>query len=259
MKRIASLAAAALAAGCVSSAPPPPPIYYYGDAIVYWDFSRNTLLAPFSVAYDTNLAPGGASRACPQSGVEYVTITDTFGNLIEPTTPTIPCIYSTGLPGVQGAVLPSLPVGNYTFVVHGYRTIGGFAVEVHRGQGSVYVDANMQNPVTITAAGLQGNLDVFLYEGTPLFTCLAGDTLGYTLQDPVGTIIDQISNLACGNPISFRVANSTGVDLDNLDIRVQVSNGGSVVLDSCTQSFNHFGNDTGSFGWAVGLQAGACP
>ncbi|HEU4385838.1 MAG TPA: hypothetical protein VFR85_20305, partial [Anaeromyxobacteraceae bacterium] len=87
MKRIALLAAAAFGAGCVSSAPPPPPPIYYGDVVVYWDFSRNTLIAPFSVPYDTNLNPGGGNRACTQSGVEYVRVTDEFGNLIDPTTP----------------------------------------------------------------------------------------------------------------------------------------------------------------------------
>ena len=255
MKRIALLAAAALASGCVSSEPLPPPIYY-GDVVVYWDFSRNTLIAPFSVPYDTNLNPGGASRACPQSGVEFVRVTDEFGNLIDPGFVNIPCIYA----GVQGAQFLTFPQGNYIFVVHGYRNIGGFDVEVHRGQGSVYVSPDVLNPVYVTADGLQNNLDVNLFEGGSSFACFVGDTLGYTLVDGLGTIIDELSNLACGNPISFRVANSTGVDLDNLDIRVQVSNGGSVVLDSCfSWPFNHFANDTGNFGWAVGLQAPPCP
>ena len=254
MKRIASLAAA-LAAGCYTAPAPPPPVYSYGDVIVYWNFSRNTLVAPFSVLYDGNLSPGGGSRACTESGVEYVRVTDLAGALIDPSTPSIPCVYL----GVQGATFLTFPQGSYTFVVHGYRTIGGFPVEVHRGQGTVYVNPNMQNPVTITAAGLQGNLDVYLYEGTPLFSCVAGDTLGYTLVDIVGTTIDQISNIACGNPISFRVP-TTGVDLDNLDIRVQVTDvGGTVVLDSCvSQPFDHFGNDTGSFGWPVNLRPPPC-
>ncbi|HEU4385311.1 MAG TPA: hypothetical protein VFR85_17635, partial [Anaeromyxobacteraceae bacterium] len=211
----------------------------------------NTLIAPFSVPYDTNLNPGGGNRACTQSGVEYVRVTDEFGNLIDPTTPTIPCVYQ----GVQGAQFLTFPQGTYTFVVHGYRG----SVEVHRGQGSLYVNPNFLNPITITADGLQNNLDVFLYQGVDLFQCFAGDTLGYTLVDFIGTTIDQLSGLACGNPIAFRLP-STGVDLDNLDIRVQVSDAGGVIFDSCTsQPFDHFGNDTGNFGWAVGLQTGQCP
>ena len=79
MKRFALLAAA-IASGCVSSNEPT-------DVVVYWNFSRNTLLAPFSVLYDGNLNPGGASRACPDSGVEYVRVTDLSGNLLDPLTP----------------------------------------------------------------------------------------------------------------------------------------------------------------------------
>ena len=101
MKRIALLAAA-LAAGCYTAAPPPPPVYAYGDVIVYWDFSRNTLIAPYSVPYDTNLSPGGGTRACTDSGVEYVTVTDLAGVLVDPYTPTIPCVYL----GVQGRKRP---------------------------------------------------------------------------------------------------------------------------------------------------------
>jgi hypothetical protein len=247
MKRIALLAAAAVAtAGCYSSPPPPPPIYY-GDVIVYWDFARNTSSGP--VLYDGSLV-GVGNTACPESGVEYVTVTDLAGLLIDPYTPTISCVYQ----GVQGATFLTFPEGNYTFVVHGYRTVGGLPVEVHRGQGSVYIYGNTQNQVTVTAAGLQGDLDVFLYQGTNLFQCLGGDALGYTLVDGIGTIIDQASALACVNPIPFRV------DLDTLDIRLQVSNGGTVIFDSCTpQPFHHFGNDTAGFGWSVALQVGACP
>jgi hypothetical protein len=255
MKRTALLAAA-IATGCVSSPPPPPPVYAYGDVIVYWDFSRNTLVAPFSVPYDTNLAPGGGSGACSDSGVEYVSVTDLAGNLIDPYTPTISCVYQ----GVQGATFLTFPEGSYTFVVHGYRTVNAVPVEVHRGQGTVIVYANQANPVTVTAAGIQRDLDVFLYEGVNPLTCFAGDTLGYTLVDGIATTIDQVSGLTCGDLVAFRVANATGVDLDNLDIRVQVSNGGSVVLDSCaSQPFDHFGNDIGAFGWAVALYTPPCP
>jgi len=257
MKRIALLAAA-LASGCVVSSEPPP-VFGYGDVVVYWNFSRHTLVAPFTVLYDGNVNPGGPSRACADSGVEYVTVTDVYGTLIDPGTPTIPCVYG----GVQGATFLDFTPGTYTFVVHGYRTVNSVPVEVHRGQGSVYVYENQPNPVTVTAAGLQANLDVFLYEGTPLFTCVTGDTLGYTLQDTrpgTPTTIDQVTGLACGNPIAFRVASSTGVDLDGLDIRVQVTNGGTVVLDSCvSQPFGHFGNDISGNGWAVALYATPCP
>lgn len=237
MKRFAVLAAAVLGTGCVSESP--------GDVVVYWDFSRNTLVSPYSVLYDANLSPGGAG-ACTESGVQYVTVTDPVGNLVDPTMPTIPCVYS----GVQGATFLGFAPGDYTFVVHGYRTPPGstLAVEVHRGQGSVHVNGSVSLPVT--AAGLQAPLDVNLYQGGSLLTCISGDSLGYTLRDPVPTTIDTVSGFACGDLVSF-----AGVDLDNLDIRVQVSNGGSVVLDSCvSQPFNHFANDTGlTYGWPVAL------
>lgn len=244
MKRMAVIVAAALGTGCVSES--------FSDVVIYWDFSRNLAISPFSVVYDANLSPGGAplDRACAQSAVEYVVITDAAGNLYDPATPTIPCVYA----GVQGATLQGFATGDYTFVVHGYRTVGGVPVEVHRGQGSVHVSGT--TPLTITAAGVQAALDVNLSQGGAPFSCLTGDTLGYTLQDPVATTIDTRSGLACGNPIAF-----AGVDLDNLDIRVQVTNGGAVVLDSCvSQPFNHFGADVGTtFGWPLTLYSAAAP
>ena len=83
--------------------------------------------------YDGNLNPGGASRACPDSGVEYVSVTDLSGALLDPLNPTIPCVYA----GVQGATFASFAPGTYPIVVHGYRTVGLTPVEVHRGQRTV--------------------------------------------------------------------------------------------------------------------------
>lgn len=252
MRRIATLAAL-IASGCTTESQPP--AYPYGDVAVHWNFPRHTLVAPFSVIYDQDVNPGGASGACSESGVEYVTVTDASGVLIDPGRPTIPCVSD----GVQGAPFFDFAPGSYALVIHGYRTLNAGPVEVHRGQVSVQVQAGTLSPVTIAAPGVQGDLDVFLYDGASLFSCAAGDTLGYTLQDgrPGATVIDQAWGLPCQNPIEFRLASSKGVDLDVLDIRVQVSRGGSVALDSCgSQPFVHAARDTGvASGWPVSLFA----
>ncbi len=242
MKRIALLAAAALASGCVVEEP-------FGDVAVYWSFLRHTSTG--AVTYD-----------CAQAGVDYVLVTDLGGYPIDPLANyvpgvpgAVPCVFT----GVEGVRYQQFASGqSYTFVVHAYRDfVGTPDVELFSGQGTVTVGGGRINPLYITAPGIQGDLDVNLYEGASAFVCLSGDTLGYTLVDGLSTIIDQVTGLTCGNPIAFRVASSTGVDLDNLDIRVQVTNTGTVVLDSCvSQPFDHFANDTGVvYGWPVALYA----
>ncbi len=246
MKRALAIAVAALAAGCTSSEP------IYGDLTLYWDFERHLLVSPGSRIYDANVNPGGASRACPESGVDEIDILDyASGQPLDPTSVAIPCIFA----GVQGATVPRLPAGTYDLLFRGWRN--GVAAPLFERRASAVVRGGVDNPYDVRLSGIEDDLDVFLYDGANPFTCVAGDTIDYTLVDGIGTVVDQITVLPCGNPIQFRVASQTGIDRDTLDIRVLVYDAGStLVFDSCvSQPFGHHGADVLGSGWSVALQA----
>ena len=134
MKRIAAFAAAALvAAGC---GPAPAPLT---SVTVYWEFDRNTFIDGVEsfIVYDSfvNWPPGTGNRACPQSGVDFVTVSDLNGNLL---TGNVPCINQS----VQGAVLTGFP-GNNTYVVTGWRN--GRTLPLYQGQVTVTVGNGVLN------------------------------------------------------------------------------------------------------------------
>ena len=126
-RTIAFAVAAFVAAGC---GPAPAPLT---SVTVYWEFDRNTFIDGVSgfIPYDTfvNWPPGTGSRACPQSGVSVVDVTDLNGNLLASA---VPCVNQS----VQGVVLSGFP-GNNTYVVTGWRA--GVAAPLYRGQVTVTV------------------------------------------------------------------------------------------------------------------------
>ncbi len=194
MKRIALLAAAVLGTGCVSTIEAP------GDVAIYWDFLRHTTAAPGYVYYDTNLSPGGPDGACSQARVGYVQVTDLYGNLIDPMTPWISCVYQ----GVQGAKFLGFSPGSYTFVVHAFAGTYPTGTEVYTGQSTVNVSGGGLNSVTITAEGVQGNLVVTatLFDGTTTYTtCGAAGVqwFDFWIEDFVGTLIDSGSASCAAN------------------------------------------------------------
>jgi hypothetical protein len=251
MNRAVLLAAAGLlATGCYSSPT------YVNEIDVYWQFSRNVLGPPAAVPY-----------SCAQGGVDYVTVTDQNGVDYGPAT--LNCTLQDTLGNaVQGIAFFNFAVGApYTFVVTGYRTVNGTPVALFQGQSTITFTGGA-NPVTVTAVGLQDDLDLIpvLYGvsgstyvplNSPQCDSANIDVITYNLVDGAGTSVDQ-AQVNCGlgvDPpvISFRVANSTGVDLDNYTVRMQGFRNGvaAPVMDSCSFAFDHFTNDTASAGFSV--------
>jgi hypothetical protein len=127
---------------CADNGAPPMAGYNYSlctidnqstDVTVYWEFDRITFIDGVHgfIPYDTNVnwPPGTGSRACPQSGVDFVTITDLNGNLL---VPSVSCVNQS----VQGAVVTGFPGAN-TYVVTGWRN--GQPLPLYRGQVTVTV------------------------------------------------------------------------------------------------------------------------
>jgi hypothetical protein len=123
---VATFVVALVATGC---GPAPAPLT---SVTVYWEFDRNTFIDGVVgfIPYDTSVnRPGFGSGPCPQSGVNFVTVTDLNGN---PLTGSVPCVNQS----VQGVVLTGFP-GNNTYVVTGWRN--GWALPLYRGQVTVTV------------------------------------------------------------------------------------------------------------------------
>ncbi len=208
MKRIALLAAAVLGTGCVAT------VESSGDVAIYWDFLRHTTAAPGYVYYDTSFTPGGPDGACSQAGVDYVQVTDLNGNLLDPMTPWVHCVYQ----GVQGARFSNFSPGPYTFVVHAFAGSYPTGTEVYTGQGSVDVSGGVVNSVDVTAQGVQGNLVVTatLFDGVTTYTtCGAAGVqwFDFWIEDHVGTVIDSGSAACASNQTPGVTVGATDLDV----------------------------------------------
>lgn len=258
-----------LGTGCTYGSYGPPA----GDVTFYWSFDRNKLDGTI-VAYDTNPNPGGTgSGPCAQSGVTTISIAYPDGTLVDPTSGNIPCVYYDPgypqYPPVQGATIPALPVGSYTFVLTGYQG----NVPVFQGQVAATVVEGTEVRYSVALAGIQDDLDVYALffnrDGTSQAwtTCAAAgvDSLSFNLVDGANTSVGS-GSVSCMDPagVSFRVAQGKGVDRDTYSIRLQGLRTGvtAPVFDSATtalvptcsaQTFNHFGSDTGNAAWDVKL------
>jgi hypothetical protein len=241
------LAIAGLGSGCYSSS-------RSGDVTIYWEFSRN-LVGGGSQGYDTNVSPGGGSASCPQSGADYVVVTFLDGSYVDPSTPTLPCVYN----GVQGATFLDFARGPTTFVVTGYRN--GVPNPLYTGQGTVDVVGGANNPVTIVAGGIPDDLDLFAYLYSTLTnppslyaSCAqAGvSTITYTLVDGAGTTVDSRNNVACTGTLPALFL-AEAVDRDNYTVRAAAYTGATQLFDSCSFAFDHFGSQVGGAGVAVPL------
>jgi hypothetical protein len=188
---------------------------------------------------------------CAQAGVDTVQLDFSDG-----TTSMVPC--SQG--GVQGATALNFAPGTYWVNVTGLRSgralysSGGVTFTKYSGVDAV---------VSAEAQGLFADLDLFAtlngWNGTsyapfgsPACTTGAVDYLTYVVRDGAGFILalGQV-NCVTDPPIIALSA----IDEDTLAIRMKgwQTTGPTQVMDSCTVSFNHFGNDTGSFGAAIDL------
>ncbi len=151
MHRALAAALAALSLAACGPGPAPMPLV---DVTIYWEFDRNTFIDRVvgTVPYDVNVnwPPGTGSRACPQSGVDYVNISDSFGNLLATF---VPCINQS----VQGAVMTGFP-GPNTYIVTGWSNSSTFPWY----QGTVTVNAvqGAFNFGTAIAAGIPSDLTI---------------------------------------------------------------------------------------------------
>ncbi len=269
MKRMLLVAVGALASSCTIGPSGPPA----GDLNLYWDFQRATLNPSTpSVGYDTNPTPGGASRACPQSGVDTISIAYSDGTLVDPSTASIPCIFADAqTPGVQGATIPAMAAGVHDLVLTGYQG----SVPTYQASITVTVVEGRQVDYSVTLPGIQDDLDVYArfwdrYGTTEAWTsCGTGtggadvQTLTYDLIDGAGTSVGS-GSVSCVDPagLSFRVANGKGVDRDVYTIRLQAFRTGTAtpIFDSATTalspqctapSFGHWGSDVAAAAWDV--------
>lgn len=265
MKRTLLLAVAALASSCTIGPSGPPT----GDLTLFWDFQRAKLDGT-TVGYDTNPYPGGASRACPQSGVDTISLTYSDGTLVDPSAGAIPCIYGDATtPGAQGAIFGPMSSGVHDLVLTGYA--GQVATYQARFQVTVVEGRTVEYAVTLP--GIPDDLDVYARFmdrfGTtePWTTCAAAkvNTLTYNLVDGAGTSVAS-GSVTCTDPagLSFRVAQGTGIDRDTYTIRLVGYRTGvaAPIFDSATtalspscsaQSFAHHGSDVGAAAWDVKL------
>jgi hypothetical protein len=149
MRRAAATALAVLAVSACGPAPAP-----LVDVSVYWEFDRNTFIdgATGFVPYDVNVnwPPGTGNRSCPESGVDYVTITDGAGNLLADL---VPCVNQS----VQGALLVGVP-GPNTYVVTGWND--GSSQPWYQGAVTVNVVAGAFNYGTAIASGIPSDLTI---------------------------------------------------------------------------------------------------
>ncbi len=229
MKRIASLAAAALAAGCVSSAPPPPPPGI--DVIVYWTFQHFDYTGTFQ------------PLTCAQAGVDNVTIAFSDGY-----SETVPCTQA----GVDGVRVLSFAPGGYWVTVTGYRN-GRVPALYYSGQVNFTKFDGADAVVYADVQGIPGDLtlDPALFNAgvqypSPACTNALVDYLTYRVRDGAGIVLAQGQVNCVTDPPLITFSGTGGIDLDTLGIRMQAWRTGDVaaVMDSCTVPFNHFGNDT---------------
>lgn len=242
MKRSLLLVIAGLAAsGCYSSPAPAP----QEDVIVYWHFTH----------FDSN----GANQplTCAQAGVDYLFLQFSDG-------------YSTNVPcsqlGVEGVTVLSFAPGAYSVQVTGYRN--GVSAALYYGTVGFNKVSGINAVVDVPCPGIPGNLQVFPtltgWNGTAYVAyaspqCTNGnvDYLTYTVRDGVGILLaqGQVTCAAGSDPPSILFTGASAIDKDDVFIRMQgFQTPSTLVMDSCSVSFPHFGdNDVGSSGAFVNL------
>lgn len=229
MKRIVLLAAA-LAAGCVSE-PPPPPL---GDnVIVYTTFLRYDWQGTFH------------PMNCAQAGVDIVVYDFSDGS-----SETYPCT-DFGQP-MLGGFAP----GSWWVTATGYRN--GQAAALYYSGGVYFTKvAGVDAVVQVDVQGTTGNLTLAPrlvgWNGTawipyafPACGTANVDSITYVAADGIGIIVAQ-GELICaatGDPPTVTYSGVNAIDKDDLAIRMQAWQDTvppTLVMDSCTVGFPHFG------------------
>jgi hypothetical protein len=258
MKRIAAIAAAAVvAAGC---GPGPAPLT---SVTVYWEFDRNTFIDGVEsfIVYDSfvNWPPGTGSRACPQSGVDVVDVSDLNGNLLASG---IRCVNQS----VQGAVVSGFP-GNNTYVVTGWRF--GQPLPLYQGQVTIQVTSGVPTFGTAFAAGISDPLtiDAILADanaplGYPTCGTAGIQWIDAWIEDGLGSVVWRAagaSGVFCGVTdvpgISFGAVDRDQLTLwmDAVDERGTTP---AIIWSRCGFAFPHFAGRESRF--SLSLPLGAC-
>lgn len=235
MKRIALLAAAVFGTGCLVSESS-------GGVNVYWTFQHFDYTGTFQ------------PLNCAEAGVDVVQLdfSDGSSNIV-------PC--SQG--GVDGVNVGNFVPGGYWVNVTGFRN-GVTAALYTSGAVTFDVFSGRDTVVNTYVPGIPGNLELFpvLYgwNGTsytpfssPACTNAGIDSVTYVVRDGVGITLAQGSVACTTDPPSIQFLNPYWIDKDTLAVRMRGYQNVSLVMDSCTTSFDHFGNDTGAFGDVVAL------
>jgi hypothetical protein len=244
MSRIATAVLASLLATAACGPAPAPPAT---EVAVYWEFERTTyidgVVGFVSYDADVNWPPGTADRACPQSGVDYVTIADAYGN---PLTGSVPCVNQ----AVQGALLLGFP-GPNTYVVTGWRA--GVAQPLYLGQVTIDVVGGVPTYGTAIAPGIPSDLTIDMVLADPASgpggyaTCgQAGvDQFKGWVEDGFGTLVWR-NVIDCGP--SFMPSIQYGpVDRDDLFIWIDTYDNRFVPAEipwsKCDFAFPHLKTD----------------
>ena len=258
MKRIAAFgiaAAVAVVAGCGTSSAP------LTSVAIYWEFDRHTFVDGVEsfVVYDSfvNWPPNTGSRACPQSGVDVVDVTDLSGNLLASS---VPCVNQS----VQGVVVSGFP-GNNTYVVTGWRF--GRALPLYRGQVTVTVPA-VDGGIPFGTAFAEGIPDLLTVDA---ILADASAPLGYPncglagIQQFTAAIEDGFGTLVWRNPVLCGPVDVPGVSfgfvdrdvlslwIDAWDRRPIVP---QIVWSICQFDFPHFPGTASRF--SLPLPPGVC-
>jgi hypothetical protein len=120
--------------------------------------------------------------------------------------------------------------------------------------------------VTAEAQGIPANLELFPtlfgWDGVSSYVpyaspaCVNGNTdyLSYVVKDGANVVLAQGQVNCVTDPPSILFSGLSAIDKDTLSIRMQGWQlPTTMVMDSCTVSFNHFANDTGLLGAAIDL------
>lgn len=207
MHRIAAVAIAALvAAGCGPTSEP------LTEVTVYWEFERNTYIdgvegfVPYDV--DVNWPVGTGSRFCPQSGVDFVSVTDRNGAVLAAN---VPCVNQS----VQGVLLAGFP-GNNTYVVTGWRS--GRALPLYQGQVTVPVVAGVPTYGTAFASGIPDALTVYAILADAASGPAGYPTCGLAGIDQFqGWIEDGLGTLIWRNPVPCGPSATPGISFGPVD------------------------------------------
>lgn len=234
MKRIALLAAAMFGTGCVVSESP-------GGVNIYWTFQHFDWTGTFQ------------PLTCAQAGVDTVRLDFSDG-----TTTTVLC--SQG--GVDGVNVGNFAPGSYWVNVTGYRT--GVGALYTSGAVSFYVYSGSDAVANADVPGIPDNLELFpvlngwngsayVPYSSPACTNAGINALTYVVKDGAGITLAQGQVSCTTNPPSIQFLNPYWIDQDTLTIRMRGWLDTTLVMDSCTTYFDHFGNDTGAYGDVVDL------